>query len=1119
MINMAKRNWTKITLLCVVYLLITVCVDASVEYYVSPAGNDSNSGTKEKPFATLEAARDAVRKLQRPLTEPVQVWVRGGRYFLKDTFVLTPADSGSESGAVNYVAYPGEEPVFSGGRIITGWKKLNEMLPNISPKAKGHLWYAPVAKGWRMHYLFVNGKGQIRSRYPNNDDYYNGNWPQISDWGINTDKGQRITFADPDVLKHVPGNGDAEIVYMVMQYASEVSVLRDVDEKSNSALRCSKNCTYFKGRKGKGGYGGIGSPARIENTLIYLDQPGEWCVDTAAARVYYWPESGTMKDIEMIGTKLVNLVRIEGYDEGSAWGTGKDASHKGTLPERYVQPRYPNNSANKYPDRPDDFVHHITVKGLTFKHADRLAEDQWPANWTIRNFANPDAAIVLEGTQDCVIEDCKVLDVGSFGITLRHHAQRIQLKRNEIGNTGSGGIYLCGYGPGTLDVNHHNIVTNNVIHDVGLAGYVHAGGVELYQSGDNNITGNCIMRTTYAAVQFSGIRPSDMNRWRNISQGNHNSFGEYGQIYSIRWNELPEGSFDRFVKGAGTFTMRNVLPYFYLRNNIISHNMIIEPQWWGMEGGAMYSCPQIGDYNVWRKNLVYKSKGMPKSTILALDDAHVNYFTQEGNVVWIDGKVLNDKPFYGTTRGAVPAPEDGRESYLTFRDNHRADAKNPEPFKKLYQEIISEVENQGGWLTDPKINLPIIHQVLLDIQGPKDIFIDIATVTIKGFGSFDAIYYTLDGSFPTVNTDRYKGPLVLNDSAVLRAQPFLAGQPNGKEITRTFTCIRLDGHAINVNFQPANTEDVKGYLSDCGGIYDKKENGRTYGWNLDNKSASRKRGIHANAVMDTLVHFSQDKDSFWQISLDNGIYDVTVCLGDAQYNCSSQKLWIEDVELCNGLNIDAGEFEIVTRRVFVRDGRLTMSSVKVPHGSELTRVNWLQIKPVLTESFRKVKPTVIDADDIDPGLSWRYYHGHLATVGDQWCELPDLTVMEPVAKGVAGNVTLEPLQQKELCGLIYEGLLQINQEGLYTIYLNSDDGSRFIVDNNVIVDNNGMRDKAIEKSGSTQLTKGFYPIQILYFQHKGSCKLEVSYEGPGIKKQEIPSSSYYHKTERKMTKS
>jgi len=38
---------------------------ARSEFYVSPAGNDANEGTSEKPFASLEAARDAIRALKQ----------------------------------------------------------------------------------------------------------------------------------------------------------------------------------------------------------------------------------------------------------------------------------------------------------------------------------------------------------------------------------------------------------------------------------------------------------------------------------------------------------------------------------------------------------------------------------------------------------------------------------------------------------------------------------------------------------------------------------------------------------------------------------------------------------------------------------------------------------------------------------------------------------------------------------------------------------------------------------------------------------------------------------------------------------------------------------------------
>ena len=36
----------------------------AVEFFVAPAGNDANPGTRQQPFASLEKARDAIRALK-----------------------------------------------------------------------------------------------------------------------------------------------------------------------------------------------------------------------------------------------------------------------------------------------------------------------------------------------------------------------------------------------------------------------------------------------------------------------------------------------------------------------------------------------------------------------------------------------------------------------------------------------------------------------------------------------------------------------------------------------------------------------------------------------------------------------------------------------------------------------------------------------------------------------------------------------------------------------------------------------------------------------------------------------------------------------------------------------
>jgi hypothetical protein len=83
-------------------LALTCHALSAAEFHVAPIGNDANPGTKDKPFATLVRARDAIRTLKQggPLPEPVTVQIRGGAYFLANTLVFGPEDSGTEQAPI-----------------------------------------------------------------------------------------------------------------------------------------------------------------------------------------------------------------------------------------------------------------------------------------------------------------------------------------------------------------------------------------------------------------------------------------------------------------------------------------------------------------------------------------------------------------------------------------------------------------------------------------------------------------------------------------------------------------------------------------------------------------------------------------------------------------------------------------------------------------------------------------------------------------------------------------------------------------------------------------------------------------------------------------------------------
>ena len=132
---------------------------SKADFYVSTVGSDTWSGKlaapnadrSDGPFATLSRARDAVRELKKnDLEKPITVRVREGKYYLGETLILTAEDSGTSDCPITYTAYPGEKPILSGGRKITGWKLY-----------KGKIFQCEVPEArrgkWKFRQLFFNG--------------------------------------------------------------------------------------------------------------------------------------------------------------------------------------------------------------------------------------------------------------------------------------------------------------------------------------------------------------------------------------------------------------------------------------------------------------------------------------------------------------------------------------------------------------------------------------------------------------------------------------------------------------------------------------------------------------------------------------------------------------------------------------------------------------------------------------------------------------------------------------------------------------------------------------------------------------------------------------------------
>jgi hypothetical protein len=103
-------------------LLSAQPASARHEFYVSPTGDDSNRGTMEAPWRTIQHAADTA-------TAGCTVNVRGGTYTER---VTINASGNSRDGFVTFRSYPGETAVLDGGRFTPDGRSGMFVIPSKS---------------------------------------------------------------------------------------------------------------------------------------------------------------------------------------------------------------------------------------------------------------------------------------------------------------------------------------------------------------------------------------------------------------------------------------------------------------------------------------------------------------------------------------------------------------------------------------------------------------------------------------------------------------------------------------------------------------------------------------------------------------------------------------------------------------------------------------------------------------------------------------------------------------------------------------------------------------------------------------------------------------------------
>jgi hypothetical protein len=370
-------------------------------FVVAAGGDDAGPGTTEEPFATVAGAQQAVReRVKAGLKADLNVLVRGGTYRIEEPLVFGPQDGGTDDHAVTWAAWPGETPVISGGRPVTGWTEE----PDGTWTAE-----APEAKGGRRQFreLFVNGHRATRARHSNDGCL------RVAEVG--PDRRTSFTFREGDV-KSWPDAEQVELVFFHDWSLSRVRIA-SVDETSRTVTLAHP----------------VGPHAKhfamdwfephpryfLENSAAFLDAPGEWHLDAASGVVRYRPRPGErIETVEAIAPVATHLLEVRGDTK-----TGRP-------------------------------VRNLHFRGLVFEHCGwSLPPEGYAAGQAcfherrdggpkgaLRNFIP--AALLFDLAEDCTVEDATVRHLGGSGLWFRRTCRRCALVGSVVEDVSGNGAMI-----------------------------------------------------------------------------------------------------------------------------------------------------------------------------------------------------------------------------------------------------------------------------------------------------------------------------------------------------------------------------------------------------------------------------------------------------------------------------------------------------------------------------------------------------------------------------------------------------------------------------------------------------------------------------------------------------
>lgn len=510
--------------------------------YVSPSGSDTNDGSYQKPFKTINKAMDYAQELTNS-GKPICVLLDGGTYGMNDVSSISSSAANFSDVSLTIKARAGEEVVFSNGievasslitpitdesvssRIPDGIADKCVQIDISSLKTKNKIFNISNEYSLKNDYVFapvyLNGRRQKMSVWPNSgyndaveDDVVakGGNVVDIG-WNINKideikDNGGSIKYSQTELNSWQVDEGKSFLTgYVSCDYWGEVIPIKSIDN-TKGEINLDRYSVY-----------GLSENARwnIANAPEAIDMPGEYYIDPATKIIYLYPDKTLSSDdkITLMGNDDI-IININ---------SAKNITFEGiTFDKTYGTALKLGNSSN------------ITIENCIFENIG-------------------DCAVDIKSCTETAVKNCKF-------INNEHDPIRIS---------------NCGNVPKLEEANID--ITGNVFYNSGLQNYNRLIDIDENNCGIN-ISGNTISGTDTGAIFNHGTNVKiDHNEIYNAAR---NSFDcgviETGRMFTIYDNTINYNYIHDFG-GNDTSTGRASVEGIFLDDmvsgQIVKYNIIV----------------------------------------------------------------------------------------------------------------------------------------------------------------------------------------------------------------------------------------------------------------------------------------------------------------------------------------------------------------------------------------------------------------------------------------------------------------------------------------------------------------------------------------------------------------